>query len=70
MIPSMAFSTSFTKAMPLRRRDEWLGSHDNKSVAGAGLESYLLYSTMRQLLMQSRLLQKQRCIKCKFVQEH
>src|SRR5277367_1871161 len=42
--------------MPLRRRDECLGSHDNKSIAGAGLESYLLYSIMRQLLMQSRLL--------------
>jgi hypothetical protein len=39
-------STSFTRAMPLRRRDECLGSRDNKSIAGAGLESYLLYSIM------------------------
>jgi hypothetical protein len=53
---SIAFATSFTKAMPLRRRDERLGSHNNKSIAGAGLESYLLYRIMRQLLMQSRVL--------------
>jgi hypothetical protein len=33
------------QAMPLRRSDECPGSRDNKSIAGAGLESYLLYST-------------------------
>jgi hypothetical protein len=54
--PSVAFAASFNKAMLLRRRDECSRSRGNKSIAGAGLESYLPGSITRQLLMQSRLL--------------